>query len=215
MKESIYTIPIQEAFAAPDGCPVCALRAKLERETLEYVMGAAMMEPDVRIETNKRGFCAAHLEKLLGMKNRLSLALMLESLFGELSKAPCDALPTLAGDCYVCRRTEDFHRHFLENILALWKDQPEFRDTFRGRRDLCFPHAAALVKTGQAQLSRKLSAQFSDDVWGMISPKIKEIQTNLSVFCKSFDYRFAGQDLGQAKTAVEDAAGLLMGRDRA
>ena len=56
MKETIYTIPINEAFEAKCGCPLCTLRRKLERDSVEYIMGAAMMEPDVRIETNKRGF---------------------------------------------------------------------------------------------------------------------------------------------------------------
>lgn len=86
MAEQIYTIPINEAFEQHGGCPLCRMKQKLERESLEYVMGAAMMDPDVRIRTNRLGFCRNHYDDMLAMKNRLSLALMLESHLDEVSK---------------------------------------------------------------------------------------------------------------------------------
>ena len=86
MAEQIYTIPINEAFEQQDGCPLCRMKQKLERESLEYVMGAAMMDPDVRIRTNRLGFCRDHFDRMLAMKNRLSLALILESHLDEVAK---------------------------------------------------------------------------------------------------------------------------------
>ena len=68
-----------EAFDEKQGCPLCRLRQKLENQSLSYIMGAAMMEPDIRIVTNQLGFCREHFHKMLGMGNRLSLALMLDS----------------------------------------------------------------------------------------------------------------------------------------
>lgn len=32
MAEQLYTIPINEAFEQYDGCPLCRLRVKLERQ---------------------------------------------------------------------------------------------------------------------------------------------------------------------------------------
>ena len=86
MRDSIYTIPVSEVFEPKCGCPICRMRDMLEHRCVEYIMGAAMMEPDIRIETNRLGFCTDHFEMMLGQKNRLSLALMLESLLGELRK---------------------------------------------------------------------------------------------------------------------------------
>ena len=57
MKESIYTIPISEVFEPRCGCPLCRLRDTLEQRCIDYIMGAAMMEPDIRIRTNEQGFC--------------------------------------------------------------------------------------------------------------------------------------------------------------
>ena len=86
MRESILTVPISEIFEPKDGCPICRMRDVLEKRTVEYIMGAAMMEPDVRIETNKLGFCRTHFEQMLKQKNRLSLALMLQTHIETLNR---------------------------------------------------------------------------------------------------------------------------------
>lgn len=84
MKEHIYTIPVTEAFAQACECPLCLCRRKLEEDALEYELGAAMMEPDHRILTNRSGFCARHYEKLYNMqKNRLPLGLVLDTHLAE------------------------------------------------------------------------------------------------------------------------------------
>ena len=58
----------------------------LESRLAEYITGAAMMEPDVRIETNRLGFCARHFDKICEVGNRLSIALILESHLHELEE---------------------------------------------------------------------------------------------------------------------------------
>ena len=71
--EKIYTIRITEAMNQKCGCPLCTVEDKLDADELKRILGAAMMEPDVRIKTNEQGFCENHLERLLGMSNKLSL----------------------------------------------------------------------------------------------------------------------------------------------
>ena len=79
MPEKIFTIPINEAFDERDGCPLCRMRDKLEEQTLESALGAAMMEPAIRIEMNREGFCNPHLQAMYRKKNKLALGLILES----------------------------------------------------------------------------------------------------------------------------------------
>ena len=101
--EKIYTIPVNEAFEASEadhacGCPFCTLYRKLENDQLELILGASMMEPDVRIKTNEKGFCATHFQMLLSGKNRLGLGLMLESHTEQLKKELADkGLAALVG----------------------------------------------------------------------------------------------------------------------
>ena len=81
MRESILTIPVSEIFEPKCGCPICRMRDMLEQRTVEYIMGAAMMEPDVRMETNRLGFCKTHFEQMRACKNRLSLRLCCSLIF--------------------------------------------------------------------------------------------------------------------------------------
>ena len=80
--EQIYTIPVNEAFEASAadaslGCPFCRLYNKLEDNELDLILGASMMEPDVRVKTNEQGFCATHFAMMLRRPKRLPLALLL------------------------------------------------------------------------------------------------------------------------------------------
>ena len=118
MRDTIYTIPLTDVFEPRDGCPLCRLYDILEQRCVEYIMGAAMMEPDVRVETNRLGFCRRHFDMMLARKNRLSIALMLESHLDHISQeiltekgtAPVrkghSAAVELAGSCYVCRKID-------------------------------------------------------------------------------------------------------------
>ena len=84
MRSDICSIPVEEVFEPKEGCPVCRMRNMLENRMAEYITGAAMMEPEVRKVTNKKGFCLRHYKMILSRKNRLSVALMLESHLKEM-----------------------------------------------------------------------------------------------------------------------------------
>ena len=68
--EQIYTIPVNEAFEKGQqdesrGCPFCRLHRMLELNELDLILGASMMEPDVRQKTNEQGFCPDHYTKMM------------------------------------------------------------------------------------------------------------------------------------------------------
>ena len=86
MKEQIYTIPVNEVYDTDCECPLCELEKKLEKETLDYALGAAMMEPEFRIESNEKGFCNYHCSMLFGMSNKLALSLVLDTHLEEIRK---------------------------------------------------------------------------------------------------------------------------------
>lgn len=48
MEPSLYTIPVQEIFEPMEGCPFCRLHSMLEDRCVDYILGAAMMEPSIR-----------------------------------------------------------------------------------------------------------------------------------------------------------------------
>jgi len=223
MRERNYTIPINESFEQKDGCAVCRLYANLEKASLEYAIGPAMMEPDVRLETNKYGFCPDHYKTLLTMKNRLSLALTLETRMQEMVRAletlepPRKPMPQLGLSqdvqigCYICQRVELFFKAYVSNILFLWDTEPDFKALFAAQPEICLPHTARLLQAAPGELGKKGAKAFAAALSSVVLPGAKDLSVRVSRFCKSFDHRYAGQDLGNAKTAAEDAVKWLSG----
>ncbi len=234
MAEQLYTIPINEAFDQYDGCPLCRLRAKLEQQSLTYIMGAAMMEPDIRIVTNKLGFCRDHFHKMLGMGNRLSLALMLEShlqyvaeqipepdgkrpgRLGKLKKydgaSPAEEMLAQAKRCYVCARVEEFQRKYVSNVVYIYKKDPAFPEKLRKQPYLCLEHAGLLLEAAQQELSEANYLSFSQDVLTLVRGHLDTLRANVTTFCRSFDHENAGKPLSQeARYAVESSIAFLSG----
>ena len=79
MRYHIDTIPVWDAMKLDGECLLCALERKTELGEAARYLGASVMEPDVRIKVNDRGFCRKHHAMLFSMSNRLGHALMLES----------------------------------------------------------------------------------------------------------------------------------------
>ena len=224
MKEKIYTIPINESFEKRCGCPVCRLREKTRTDALEFITGAAMMEPDVRIETNRLGFCREHFSDLLGMKNRLSLALMLESRLDEVSelcfgkrdtpdgaRADTNVAKTVS-TCFICGHIDPFMTHYAENIGYMWKSEPEFMRLFSEQEGLCLPCLALLLDAGRKKLNKKQYADFAVAAAALSKKMHDALRADLAGFTRSFDYRFAGDEKTErVKNAPANAAAYLSG----
>ena len=41
MKESIYTIPLMDAFRSEDECPFCFLERQIEKHSIDFEIGRA------------------------------------------------------------------------------------------------------------------------------------------------------------------------------
>lgn len=234
MAEQIYTIPINEAFEKKHGCPLCALAQDLERSSLDYIMGAAMMEPDVRIQTNRLGFCRPHYDKMLAMKNRLSLALMLESRlavvedalvppdiktgrFSKLKKnsddISGDAILATSQTCFVCSRAGEFEKQYMSNLVHMYKKDPAFRQKLLDQEFFCLEHYGKLLQYGKADLSEAAYAQFAADLHQVEIKYIQNLSQAVTGFCRSFDHQNAGKALMPNQvSSVDDAIDFLAGK---
>ncbi len=210
MKETIYSIPINESFEITDGqCPVCRLHRRLTEDTLEYVLGAAMMEPDVRQRTNALGFCPEHITALMQKQKRLPLALLLETHFKKLAESEKHLFN--ASTCYVCDRVNGFLSAYYGNILYLWRTEEAFRRKWNAQDYLCRPHTAALANAAKEHLAKKEAPVFLASLREKAGASLKSMTESLEIFIRSFDHRFAGEDLGEHKQAVQNAAAFLCG----
>lgn len=229
MPEKIFTIPINEAMDKHEGCPLCSLRAKLEEDNLKYALGAAMMEPDVRIEMNRLGFCSKHFDDMFSAKNKLALALILEShldevgaLFpapdpepGRKKKKPAkgadeaDSVSELAESCFICSRIKGTARRYYSNFVYLWDKDPAFRVKLAGQPFICVTDAAGILRAGKAELKPSSYAELKDALNVLVGSYIASIRADVTKYCQSFDYRNADKPLGEEKNAVEKAIKFL------
>ena len=231
--EQIYTIPINEAFNevredSTIGCPICRVTAKLEENELDLILGASMMEPDIRIRTNKEGFCGTHYEKMLGMKNRLSLALMLEShldevkkgldgsllsaLVGKKHEAAGKYMEKMKGSCYICGKVSMHLARTISNLAEMYRVDGEFRAKYAEMPYFCIPHAKALLDGAKKELAGKELSAFTDVTLRVVRGYLETLKDDVSWFCKKFDYRYADEPWGNAKDAPQRAAAFLTGK---
>ncbi len=228
MREHIYTIPVTEAFAEnKNKCPFCALFEKLERDELDIILGASMMEPDVRSETNHKGFCKRHFHKMFNMKNRLGLALMLESHLESLKKEiktgnifsrdiaqkSIDRIDLLNKSCYVCDRIDDKISKMFTTAAYLYNEEKEFRASFGEVRYFCLDHYREYMLAAKRVLSKDDYVELVRAANGKVTDYLNSLKDDISLFCKKFDYRFDDLPWGESKDSVERSIKFLVGEE--
>lgn len=222
----IYTIHINEHFDraredASCGCPVCSLYRMLEENELELILGASMMEPDVRQKTNKLGFCDTHMKMMFEYRARLPMALTLESHLDQLRKEVSDLPLTVPGtrarariheleeDCYVCRRINEYFKNLLENLVYIWSTDPLFREKFAAQHMFCLPHWEMMLGVAKAKLNKKDYYAFAKAAENVVLPYFDQLREDVSWFCKKFDYRYGDEPWYNSKDSVERAMAFL------
>lgn len=227
MRESILTIPISEILEPRDGCPICRMRDMLEQRTVEYIMGAAMMEPDVRIETNRAGFCHVHFQQMMKQKNRLSLALMLQThlaavdqeLFSrkklfEPKNARKQKLSQINESCFVCEKVdwgmERLMRTFFEMVT-----HSDIKQLMSEQEYICLPHYDLLQSLAPAYLQKQELDSFTKLISGLTEKYIASLYEDVSHYCNMYDYRNTGKDAdwGNSKDSIERAIKFLVSRE--
>ena len=229
--ETIYTIPINEAFedaitqkeAGVSVCPFCTVAKKLEEDELDLILGASMMEPDIRQKTNEQGFCSECFSKMMRRQKRLPLALMLEShlaelhgfltkkgIFGTSPEKAAKRLDTLQGDCYVCNRVNTNLKRMMSNAVYMWESDPEFVKKVKGQSMFCLEHFTKLLSAASG-LSKKKMAALYEDFSEPTYRYLGELCGDVSHFCKKFDYRYEDEPWGNSKDSVERSIRFLTG----
>jgi hypothetical protein len=228
--EQIYTIPVNEAFEKcieTGECPFCQLEDELESNEIDLILGASMMEPDVRKKTNKMGFCRPHYKIMFAASKKLPLALILESHLAEIADmmpAP-GLLPAVSGksaskklsevscSCYVCSRMEYNFVRMLDTAAYLWDTDEDFRRKCKKQQGYCIPHTARFVSAANARMKSKRFGEFYKSIYSTEDKHISGISDKLSRFVKSFDYRYANVPVDDAKDAVEKTVALISGKN--
>lgn len=227
MAEKLYTIPVNDAFDKGSECPVCTMYKKLEDDSIEFMMGPSYMEDDIRMETDRLGFCKTHMRMLSVQKNRLGLALILkthldrqkkeaEALSGKpmrassfFKKAEENPLSAWAREktvsCYVCSRIAITFPHYIDTTLRLYKKDPAFREKYQNCKGFCQEHFGLLLSEGQRVLSDKEFQEFKETTVRLYLDNIQRLADDLDWFTDKFDYRYKDAPWKNSRDAIERA----------
>lgn len=233
MKETIYTIPVNEAFETPCECPLCRLQRRFENDRVNYYLGPSLMEPENRIETNESGFCARHFALMYDTRaNRLGLGLMIHTHMceqnvrlekaagiknGEIKKASkaADAVlkyvDSIQSECCICRDLDKTMERYCEVITHMYFSEDEFKKRFEGGLGFCMPHFALLIRAAKKYLFGNRQEAFISMLINMQLTNLKRIEADVEWFTKKFDYRNRDADWGTSKDAVPRSIEKLTG----
>lgn len=225
MREDICSIPINDVFKPKEKCPLCEMRDMLEQRMAEYITGAAMMEPDVRISTNEQGFCHNHFSMMLNTGSRLSNALILQS---HLKKISTDLIPdTTKGkpdkkqlakldyvihDCFVCNQIKDSMDKMLNSVFNMWQRSEEFRKLYSEQKYICMEHYSMLMNGAIKGISSKMLPDFYNETAKLCGGYLKILYGDITHFCSMFDYRNGDADWGNSKDSIERSIEFLTSR---
>lgn len=229
MKERIYSIPLTDALNEGCDCVMCALEEKLEHDAVDYFMGASKMEPDVRIMTNKKGFCRRHLHMMDDAGSPLGLALMLDTHLNEIVDrlgkrgkvgglfaakknlgAVAGELESIIGGCVVCDKLTAHMNDAAGNLVYLWDKEPDFRRKLEASKGLCLPHMLLVLKAAGSELNGKRLDEFADFIVNTQMEMLETLNEDVDWFTKKFDFNHKDDDWKNSKDAVPRAVNKLV-----
>ena len=226
MNEQLYTIPVNDAFNQDCECPVCSMYQVLEDNAIDFIMGPSYMEDDVRMETDKIGFCEDHIQLMYKNQNRLGLALMLKT---HMDKTIKDLTPMMTGkqstsgglfhkkstespildyiknlnhSCYVCRKINGMFALHISSLLFLYRREEEFRTKFKNAKGFCTKHYALLYREGQKYFSGAMCEDFLNNLNQVYLENMKRVRDDLEWFTDKFDYRYVNEPWKNSKDAL-------------
>lgn len=231
MAESIHTIPVLNAIRKAEGCAFCAMKAQLEADSIRFILGPAYMEDDVRMETNKIGFCKHHLKALYEEQNRLGLALMLHTHMQEINKkinkasknkiprnffskskdsavASINSVITSVNDsCYVCNKIEKTFKLYFETFITLWKQSID-KELFKSLNGFCLSHFSTLLSFVEKN-GRSTTEKFTSEFFPRQIEYMNTLEADLDWFIQKFDFRNKDEPWKNSKDVLPRAIALL------
>ena len=236
MRQHIDTIPVWDAYKEDCECPLCLLEETNERNYVDAFMGGSVMEPDVRVEVNKKGFCGRHFKLMLNNNNRLGVALMAHTylketmarlgeasmavnepparsgLFGRRAPASGTNLKPITDSCILCERLNETMNRYVYTLVYMWKHEAAFRKTLAASKGLCLKHYAAALGSAAEQLSGIDLKQFTDDLNRVEMENLARLEKEIEWFTLKFDHKNADKPWGTSKDSLDRTVLKLRGK---
>ncbi len=232
MRYHIDTIPIWDAVKANSECPLCLLQDQLEQKFVDFYLGDSVMESDVRIEVNKRGYCDRHYAMLYQGGEKLPLALMtytrmntiIEDVTPKLhaliedSKKNADVTPlvkyieTAHEGCVICDRIAEHMDRYYKTIIHMVKHETEFEKALLESNGLCLHHFGRLIDATEHVFGMRKRKPFIAALSQVQLDNLKRLSGEIKWFADKFDHRNANKSWGTSRDALPRILNKLSGR---
>ncbi len=227
---------VHDAYREGGECPICRLEAAAEKALLASFQHSRAMEPDVRLRTNREGFCAEHLRRLYAGENRLGLGLtahtrlqhILPEAIGALEEAAragggrqaraaaeraASRLSSLASTCYVCGLLGQDRERWIFTILYLWARDSEFPAVFRASRGFCIPHFQAMTEAAARSLKPDRLRGWLADSAIVLRRSLEGLDKDLQAFTQLHQATNPSLGTEEERTALSRTLQKLAGRE--
>lgn len=241
MKETLYTIPLNDAVDAKDECPFCYIEREVEQDLLDFVLGSgsSYMESDVREATDKAGFCRPHFKKMFDYGNTLGNGWILKthymqmnremmqqfknftpqksSLMGRIKKNSQRQNPIgiwveeKEKSCYICSHYAETYERYMDTFFYLYKNDEEFQRKIRESKGFCLPHFGDLCEAADNKLSDKEKEPFYRMVFTLMEDNMSRMAEDVAWMVEKFDYRNKDADWKNSKDAIQRGMQKLKG----
>ena len=236
MRQHIDTIPVWDAYKQDCECPLCLLEDTNEHNYVDAFMGGSVMEPDVRVEVNKKGFCGRHFKLMLNNNNRLGVALMAHTylketiaklgqtqmavnatpaktgLFGKKAPAPGADLSAITDTCILCDRLNATMDRYVYTLVYMWKHESAFKSQLLASKGLCLKHYAQVLKTAPELLNGQELKQFTDAINKLETDNLARLEKEIEWFTLKFDHKNADKPWGTSKDSLDRTVLKLRGK---
>lgn len=198
---------VHDAYAGGGECPLCSLMEGAERTYLLSFQHSRVMEPNVRVQTNRSGFCPDHLGKLFQGENKLGLALVMLTHLQEKLPALRDALEgtvtaaeggrrdgearisaairsleTMRDQCFICGLLSQDMERYAWTILYLWRKDRDFAAVLRTSRGFCLSHFCAVLRSAVGLLRADRLSAWLRDVVPLMTGSLGALEKDLTAF---------------------------------
>lgn len=241
MKETLYTIPLNDAVNADDECPFCYIEREVEQDLIDFVLGSgsSYMESDVREATDKAGFCRSHFKKMFDYGNTLGNGWILKTHYARMNSEMKEQfkkfVPSKSGfmgmrkktaektnsismwvqekenSCYICGRFADTYDRYMDTFFFMYKKDEDFRKRILSSRGFCLHHFGDLCENAESRLNDREKKEFYASLFELMERNMERLQEDVSWLVAKFDYRNKDADWKNSRDAIQRGMQKLKG----
>lgn len=222
MHYHISTGLILQEFPKGSECPLCEIKAIVERQIVDQFLNEAVMVDHYRDKVNRLGFCSHHYDMLLAGNSKLGVALQAITRMKALTekvKLPknakdaakqAEAIEKAGETCLICDLIDFNMQRYYMTVAQMYGHEKEFPEMLKNTKGFCFHHYAELLKN--AKHAGGATGEYCKLLAEIEKTNLERMTAELQWFCDKHDYRNREKPLGTSADALPRSRAKFYGK---